>query len=449
MANSVHWQHEEMSPSSTTGSRRSHSNSSAHSRSTAPTEESYRHRLPQTDTCYGTVEGWDELELSEYSDDEFDDARASVETYASTVLSEAEFEEEPIPEYEVPYLQQDERAPDAIPATPRDFGDLFPSSRPLSIKHDDSTIDGNMNLRIDVPIRLRSGKQKCMTLFHLRMHDLRSRDFSLRRYCRDSGREVCHSLRKYQKPATERKPALHRSFSNALATLRPNKSADATKLQRHDSGYDSAQSPDSPTDESCRPKKAAGHSTTSLIPTNTVKLEFSNYAHIDVKRRGAKARKRYEFEYWGHNYSWRRVARRHGDHYINSYHLLRDLDDFSIAEIVPVRLSTAESREETAKGGWIPPCTMRIVDKKVLDSADLADVVVSTGLIALVDDSIKQRFHAKHSTQILIPLTKNASLKLNMDGLTPKRLIDEVFHRAPRGANSGHLQGHPRRPATS
>lgn len=63
-------------------------------------------------------------------------------------------------------------------------------------------------------------------------------------------------------------------------------------------------------------------------------------------------------------------------------------------------------------------------------------VIVSSGIMALVDDSIKSHFHSKESTQIHIPLSRNASFKLNMDYVGPKRLIDEVFHRTTRGSTS-------------
>lgn len=63
-------------------------------------------------------------------------------------------------------------------------------------------------------------------------------------------------------------------------------------------------------------------------------------------------------------------------------------------------------------------------------------VIVSSGIMALVDDSIKNHFHSKESTQLHIPLSRNASFRLNMDYVGPKRLIDEVFHRTARGSTS-------------
>lgn len=54
-------------------------------------------------------------------------------------------------------------------------------------------------------------------------------------------------------------------------------------------------------------------------------------------------------------------------------------------------------------------------------------VVVSTGLITLVDDCIKRRFHSKQSTtELHIPLIRN---KMHIDYIGPKRLIGEVFQR--------------------
>ena len=58
--------------------------------------------------------------------------------------------------------------------------------------------------------------------------------------------------------------------------------------------------------------------------------------------------------------------------------------------------------------------------------------MVATGLMALVDDCIKRRFHSKQSTQLHIPLLRNASFKMNMEYVGPRRLIDEVFHRTQR-----------------
>ena len=345
-----------------------YSDGSDHSRSTAPTVYSVRPSLKQhhhhTAPIHYGGEKWDE----QYFDGM--DGRVSVETYSSTIPSDDDLDDD-VPQYEEPSSPQEAFTPTAIPSTPPEFADFFPSTRRLCIRHDD-TLDGNMNLRIDTEVRTSGGRKVDLTLFHLRMHDLKNRDFSLRRYCRESGREVCHSSRKYTKPAHERRPGLQRSMSNALSSLRSKpeqKPVAVSGLKRHDSGYDSI----SEGEEDVVSRRASSRgSPTIALPTNTTKLEFSNYAHIDVKRRGAKSSKRYEFEYWGTAYAWKRVVRR--DDYTKeiSYHLINSETSAPAAHIVPTPLTPTESREENAKGGWVPPCSMWISDEKILSG--LTDV---------------------------------------------------------------------------
>ncbi|KAK5006687.1 hypothetical protein LTR16_004256, partial [Cryomyces antarcticus] len=162
-------------------------------------------------------------------------------------------------------------------------------------------------------------------------------------------------------------------------------------------------------------------------------LEFSNYAQVYVSRRGGKSNRRYEFEYWGKSYAWRRVVRRESSTEETSYDLIRSGSNHAVAHIVPTPMSIFQAREEAAKGGWIPPSEMWISDREVIrSSTDISDIVVATGLIALVDDCIKQRFHSKQSRQLVIPM---ASLKMNMEYVGPQRLINEVFNRpSARGA---------------
>lgn len=366
----IHWRDLDSTTSSGSSRRSGGSETSDESRtrrSTAPPSRNQRPSLPTHETWHAPTD-----RRYEQFYDEYYETRSSVDTYTSSSEEELEEEEEDdYPPYEVPEFRHETFPTDAIPATPRDFAELFPSANRLSIRHDDATIDGNMNLRIDTHVETRRGKQ-LVTLFHLRMHDLKSRDFSLRRYCRDSGREVCHALRKYQKPSSER-PALQRSFSSAIATFRhkPERKSSATSsLKRQDSGYGSIVAGG---DES-RPRSAGQLKRAQLIPTNTMKMEFSNYAHVDIKRRGTKSSKRYEFEYWGVNYSWKRMSKRDGNFDEISYHLMRSDSAEALAHIVPVPLTNAQAREEAAKGGWIPPCSMWINDQSIIDGgADTAE----------------------------------------------------------------------------
>ncbi|KAF2395706.1 hypothetical protein EJ06DRAFT_484634 [Trichodelitschia bisporula] len=448
MTQKIHWRDDTDARDSEESSRRS--DASYRSYSTAPTERSERDRqpgLPRRETCHARLEGRREVPPFVY-----DASSASVDS-VSTIASDesdAEQEEDDFSAYEADEYDAEHYRSDALPASPLDFSELFPSARRLVIHHDDSTVDGNMNLRIDTSVELKwSGKKRDMTLFHLRMHDLKSRHFSLRRYCRDSGREVCSTARKYQQPATAKRPPLQKSFSSAFATLRrqtlehkaPGNNA---SISRQDSGYGSLNGDGAAADEEAdvqsigkvRTKPAA------RLPTNTIKLEFSNYAHVNVKRRGTGANnKRYQFEYWGHQYSWKRCVRTEGHEEEVSYHLVRDDKYDALAHIVPVPLTTSQVEEERFKGGWVPPCSMWISDQDVIDgSPDLADVVMATGLIALVDDTIKRRWHSKHIRQIVLPLARSSSFRMEYIG--PKQLINEVFHRS--GAqNRGPTSGHP------
>lgn len=464
MAPTANWRQYQSSNSTTSGrsdnsTASGHSDHSAHSArsyDTAPTEYSDRRpSLLHSETCHPRVQGRGrepDYFVPQHQVDRYPQPppRASVDTYASTSEEDLADEADDMPDYDVPTYRHEPLACDAIPTTPRDFGELFPTSKRLSIRHDDSTIDGNMNLRVDTQVEERGHRKQNYTLFHLRMQDLRTRQFSLRRYCRESGREVCHSTRKYQKPAAEMRPVLQRA-STALASLVKSDSRPSTSagLKRADSGYDSVQGSvhddDDDMPSESRPKAVGYSKGRALIPTNTIKLEFSNYAHLDVKRRGAKSYKKYAFEYWGNNYSWKRIVKKEGreQHESVSYYLVRDDNDKEpLAHICPVRLTREEAHEEAARGGWIPPCYMRVTDDKILYSdSDISDVVMATGLMALVDDCIKRRFHSKQSTTMHIPLLRNPSFKVaNLEYIGPKRLIDEMFNRKHQDGNLSKRQ---------
>jgi len=366
MANDLQWKDPRGSDTSTALDRDSYL--SYQSESTAPTEYTQytpKPHLVRRDTWHGRTEGsYDSWQ--EYGDD----ARSSTETYMSTIPSEDEFSEDDDDQYDVEEFSEQAYRSQATPSTPRDFAELFPSRRRLSIRHDDATIDGNMNLRIDTQFQLRSGRVQPITLFHLRMHDLRTRDFSLRRYCRDSGREVCHSHRKFHRPLSDRRPVLQKSFTDAFS-LRHKRpiSAEFPGLKRSDSGYGSGFAEDDERTLNSEPFD----SPSTGAPTNTVKLEFSNYTNLDVRQRGAGVQRRYTFEYWGHSYAWKRNVRRHGEFEDVSYHLFRDDKASSVAHIVPVPLTREQALEEKFKGGWVPQCSMWIVDDDICRAPDVAE----------------------------------------------------------------------------
>jgi hypothetical protein len=290
--------------------------------------------------------------------------KTSVETYASTVPSE-EALSDGLGEFELPEYTA-EQYDSVVPSTPSDFSELFPSDRRLTIRHDDTTLDGNMNLRIDTEVRA-NGRRCDMTLFHLRMHDLKERQFSLRRYCRDSGREVCHSVLKTQRPVAEKRPGFQRSLSNALSSMLPKsdtKVPTMSSLKRNDSGYGSMHS----VEFDDGPLPVVDERKNQQQMTHTMKLEFSNYAQLDVTRVGTKSGKRYEFDYWGVNYAWKRVSQRQQDSVVTRFHLVKAGSEQVLAHIVPVALSRSEARQEEAKGGWIAPCSIWIDDNSIIES---------------------------------------------------------------------------------
>ena len=301
--------------------------------------------------------------------DKAQESRISTETYASTTSSVGDLADKLSP-YEVPEVSDYSKP---LTSSPEEFAEYFPSMQIFSIRHDLTTNDGNMNLRIDTEARKLDGGKIDLQLFHLRMYDLKRREFSLRRYSRDSGREVCCSSRKYTKPSVILRPGLSRSMSNAFSSMRSkseSKTSTMMSLKRHDSGYDSFHEDGIVEDiasQSPRP------SSSTPMPTNTVQLGFSNYAHLELKARGPKTCKRYEIEYWGTKYAWKRTAVRSGEFEEVSHHLINTKTSAPLAYIVQLPLSGSEQLEETAKGGWVPPCTMFLEDAVLDGSTDLAE----------------------------------------------------------------------------
>ncbi|ODH47904.1 hypothetical protein GX48_06024 [Paracoccidioides brasiliensis] len=371
------------------------------------------------------------ITLEEHSPHARVEERESTDTCASTIISEQEDDGNGIydkPPIEVVDDRYENFPAEAIPSTASSFAELFPSTRRLLIQHDDTTIDGNLNLRVGTIPPLPEGGQCEIILFHLRMYDLHARKFSLRRYCRESGREVCHSTRKYHQPSTDLS-AFQRPLSNAFSTLRSRSdSINLTSgLWKQDSKCKSITENNDKADER-RGSTSSLPRPRSPEPTNTIQLEFSNYAHVDVKRRGTKGPKHYDFEYWSTRYQWRRTSRKDGNSKEISYDLYHSSKSKPVAHIIPDALTPLEALEEKNKGGWIPPCSLWISDTSVYESMqDVADVIVATGLMALVDDSIKRRWQNKRTSSSHNPMT--TSLMKSMDSVASNKIIEKVFHR--------------------
>ena len=300
---------------------------------------------------------------------------SSVDTYASTHASEEDLHSFSLDNF--PRERHQCFDPDTVPTTPADFAELFPSARRMMIQHDDSTPDGNMNLRIDTDVTTKSGRRRKMTLFHMKMQDLDDRKFSVRRYWRNSGREVANSKRKYVHPLPAGvKPQMRRS-STAPEFKRPDP-------RRQDSGYESDEEDDD-FEEKLRALTIA-KDIKATIPTDSIRLEFSNYAQVVVDPVRHGDRKQYNFEYWGESYTWKKRPLRDGGEIINSFELVNLQTHQKVASIVPDALSAEETEFEQSQGAWIPASSMRILQRDVSD--DLGDVIITTGLVALTDDCI-------------------------------------------------------------
>ncbi|KAI0204849.1 hypothetical protein F4808DRAFT_412381 [Astrocystis sublimbata] len=359
--------------------------------------------------------------------------RSSVETYSSQASYDEDedlgldscLEHPEIPP--LPVYRHEIEDINVRPSTPEHFAALFPSMNKLIIRHDDLTPDGNMNLRVDTIISGR--RKKTIQLFHLRMRDLGKRDFSLRRYCRDSGREVCNSKRKYVDPVETRHPILQKSVSTAVKTLtcRPTLRRSSTSGSLYSTKGRPGTSHSLLVDDDDEVASSFDHLSmhehkpkARPVSTNIIKLEFSNYARVDIRRRGHKA-KRYDFEWWQHKYVWRRIVDRLTG--TVSFHLFRDGDHAPVAHIVPESRTPSQIESDEDAGGWIPPCHMWISDSSLIDvQTDVADVVVATGLMALVDDCIKSRWQPSKNR------VRRFSLP-DVEFVRPRSLVQHLLHR--------------------
>jgi hypothetical protein len=88
-------------------------------------------------------------------------------------MSEEDNGPDELPEFEVPEYSTEPYVANVIAATPSDFSELFPSHRRLQIRHDDSTLDGNMNLRVDTEVTVHG--MNCLFMSSVVTADLKSR----------------------------------------------------------------------------------------------------------------------------------------------------------------------------------------------------------------------------------------------------------------------------------
>ncbi|KAJ9609697.1 hypothetical protein H2200_006025 [Cladophialophora chaetospira] len=379
--------------SATSNSSSSDRSSSKSSRSVQSSHTAYTNITSYSDAkpiekYAARYEECDVVDVPEDLGDKQEDPRASTATYASTTASDSEADTSKAPSL-CPLMRHICYEPDAHATSPAEFGELFPSTRRILIQHDDTTPDGNLNLRLDTELTVSKGHKVKLTLFHLRMYDLAERQFSLRRYQRQSGREVCSSKRKYLRPVAKSSSPLprRRSISSTLTKMNLKSLKGKTRPRTAPEMELDAESDDD------LDLFAAQLDVKATIPTDAVKLEFSNYAQVEIER-VKKGGSKYDFEYWGERYCWRRSIYLDESELVFSFELVNLASGACIAHITPDKLSQRQSRQEAAQRSWVPPCSMRLTEKNI--SNDLGDVIVATGLLALVDDCIKRHWHEPH-----------------------------------------------------
>lgn len=106
---------------------------------------------------------------------------------------------------------------------------LCSSCETLFLSHDQGVDDSNMTL--SVATATSQGLGPLVQLFYMRMHDLKKREFSLRRYHRTSGREVCRTSRVFRK-AVRKRTRLRRSISNSVSSIHSMSSGRGSQMPR-------------------------------------------------------------------------------------------------------------------------------------------------------------------------------------------------------------------------
>ncbi|KAH8203082.1 hypothetical protein TruAng_002715 [Truncatella angustata] len=305
--------------------------------------------------------------------------RSSVETYSSKASAD-EIEDTDIVDIvddtEVPPLpiyRHEITDSNVRPSSAQDFAALFPSMNRLSIRHDDFTSDGNMNLRVDTIVSGR--RRRTVQLFHLRMYDLNKREFSLRRKSKSTNPAALRVFR-YEiihEATTEKNPNGRFSVLDQEQARNESLGQCRYRIQRH-----------------IQPRSLLGE---------------DHEAAVTDKLTG-----------------------------VVSFHLFRDGPHSApVAHIVPETRSPNQVASDENAGGWVPPCHMWLSDKDLIDAAtDVADplsIVVATGLMALVDDCIKQRWSTKHTRQQRITLPKRSKTLDYDDHARPRSLVHKLFSR--------------------
>ena len=273
------------------------------------------------------------------------------------------------------HLNTESQKPNLSHSNADNFSSLFPSCETLFLNHDQGVDDSHMTLSIATATSQGLGPR--VQLFYMKMNDLKKRDFSLRRYHRTSGREVCRTSRVFRKIVRKR-PRVRRSISNSVSSIHSMSSGRGGLSGSQTSSQSGAESPSGWSDYSVASNlntnsKRPRRTSSSPEPTNHIAIDFSDHTHVELSRTGIGRVRNYDFEYWGSKYRWRRTRRKRESLGTELRYSLRSPPQ----EQVLAHISIEESLESQqvpnkAKRDWIPQARMRITDKEISSGDRLA-----------------------------------------------------------------------------
>ena len=257
------------------------------------------------------------------------------------------------------------------------FKTFFPSKRMLQIFHENTTVDAHkrMNLRVVTEgLPLDDGRKTLFQLFHVQIFDVKQRKFSLRRYCRDSEWEICHTKREpIESMDMSASLDMFRDFldwldsnssqvnsinSNLLERPRKVENTMSTNQQTH---HDSSSFEE-------ENKGLSSKVTTMSSKRSTIRLEFSNHAEVYLTLLVEGSKRSYEFANMGCVYTWKNVRRKVGGNIEVLFQLVRKGNVDSIAHILPKSKNRTPARivaDFTVP--LVPPHNMWISDMSIVD----------------------------------------------------------------------------------
>lgn len=259
----------------------------------------------------------------------------------------------------------------AIPSTPKNFSQLFPSYDTLFLHLNNEAEDDNITL--SVATATSEGIRPLVQLFCLKLQDIRRREFSLRRYHRSSKREVCHTSRVHRRHVRKR-TRVRRSISNSISSIHSmssgRRSSASSRMSSQVSSSSGAGSEAFQSNSIPARNENFLHRPSSPEPTNQIKMTFSSHTHVDLFRKGKGfgKRKYYKFDYWGTKYHWRRRIEDGPFGVVIQYSLYEVPGQSLLAQIRVQQVEEVEGHDPNVFRGWLPHARMRIVHEKIIFS---------------------------------------------------------------------------------